>query len=84
LVEAGMLGRNGVVGAGAALDGPTALNTFIQADSAGTMIESSLLKRAARESETIRVALVRQEHVLAAQTQQVARRAMRCTNWKSG
>ena len=35
-VEAGMLGRNGVVGAGAALDGPIALNTaIIQADSAG-------------------------------------------------
>jgi CRP-like cAMP-binding protein len=72
-VEAGMLGRNGVIGAGAALDGPTALNTaIIQADSAGTMIDASLLKRAARQSETIRVALVRQEHVLAAQTQQVA------------
>jgi CRP-like cAMP-binding protein len=72
-VEAGMLGRNGVVGAGAALDGPIALNTaIIQADSAGTMIDVSLLKRAAGQSETIRVALVRQEHILAAQTQQVA------------
>jgi CRP-like cAMP-binding protein len=72
-VEAGMLGRNGVVGAGAALDGPTALNTaIIQADSAGMMMEASLLKRAAGQSETIRVALVHQEHVLAAQTQQVA------------
>jgi CRP-like cAMP-binding protein len=68
-----MLGRNGVIGAGAALDGPTALNTaIIQADSAGTMIDASLLKRAARQSETVRVALVRQEHILAAQTQQVA------------
>src|SRR3954451_5099923 len=68
-----MLGRNGVVGAGAALDGQTALNTaIIQADSAGTMIDASLLKRAAKQSETIRVALVRQEHILAAQTQQVA------------
>ena len=72
-VEAGMLGRNGVIGAGAALDGPIALNTaIIQADSAGTMIDASLLKRAAGQSETIRVALVRQEHILAAQTQQVA------------
>jgi len=68
-----MLGRNGVVGAGAALDGQTALNTaIIQADSAGTMIDASLLKRAAKQSETIRVGLVRQEHILAAQTQQVA------------
>ena len=72
-VEAGMLGRNGVIGAGAALDGQTALNTAIgQADGAGTMIEAGVLKKAARESETLRVALVRQEHVLAAQTQQVA------------
>jgi len=72
-VEAGMLGRNGVIGAGAALDGQIALNTAIgQADGAGTMIEAGLLKKAAKESETLRVALVRQEHVLAAQTQQVA------------
>jgi CRP-like cAMP-binding protein len=72
-VEAGMLGRNGVIGAGAALDGQSALNTAIgQADGAGTMIEAGVLKRAAKESETLRVALVRQEHVLAAQTQQVA------------
>jgi CRP-like cAMP-binding protein len=72
-VEAGMLGRNGVIGAGAALDGQIALNTAIgQADGAGTMIEASVLKRAAQESETLRVALVRQEHALAAQTQQVA------------
>jgi CRP-like cAMP-binding protein len=72
-VEAGMLGRNGVIGAGAALDGQIALNTAIgQADGAGTMIEAGVLKKAARESETLRVALVRQEHVLAAQTQQVA------------
>src|SRR3954468_11568442 len=40
-VEAGMLGRNGVIGAGAALDGQVALNTAIgQADGAGTMIEA--------------------------------------------
>jgi CRP-like cAMP-binding protein len=72
-VEAGMLGRNGVIGAGAALDGQIALNTAIgQAEGAGTMIEASVLKRAAQDSETLRVALVRQEHVLAAQTQQVA------------
>jgi CRP-like cAMP-binding protein len=72
-VEAGMLGRNGVIGAGAALDGQIALNTAIgQADSAGTAIEASVLKQAARESETIRIALASQEHMLIAQTQQVA------------
>ena len=35
-------------------------------------VDAGVLKRAASESETMRVALVRQEHVLAAQTQQVA------------
>jgi hypothetical protein len=56
-----------------AADGQIALNTAIgQADGAGTMIEAGVLKRAAKESETLRVALVRQEHALAAQTQQVA------------
>ena len=72
-VEAGVLGRNGVIGAGAALDGQVAFNTAIsQAEGAGTVIDASVLKRLARESEAIRIALVRQEHVLAAQTQQVA------------
>src|SRR3954470_16760848 len=72
-VEAGMLGWNGVIGAGAALDGQIAYNTAIsQAAGAGTVIEAAVLKRLAKESETIRFALVRQEHVLSAQTQQVA------------
>jgi CRP-like cAMP-binding protein len=72
-VEAGMLGRNGVIGAGAALDGQTAMNTAIsQADSSGMTIPASLLKRAAGESESIRLGLVRHEQALAAQTQQVA------------
>src|SRR3954466_5180310 len=72
-VEAGVLGRNGVIGAGAALDGQVAFKTAIsQAEGAGTVIDASRLKRLARDSEAIRIALVRQEHVLAAQTQQVA------------
>jgi hypothetical protein len=41
------------------------------------MIEASMLKRAAQESETLRVALVRQEHVLAAQTQRWRPRCVR-------
>jgi hypothetical protein len=68
-----MLCRNSVIGAGAALDQQIALNTAIgQADSAGTAIEASVLKQAARDSEIIRVALAQQEHMLVAQTQQVA------------
>src|SRR3954469_12919495 len=44
-VEAGMLGRNGVVGAGAASDGPIALNTAIaQVESFGMTIDAPALK----------------------------------------
>jgi hypothetical protein len=40
-VEAGMLGRNGVIGTGAALDGPEVLNAAIaQVESSGVMIEA--------------------------------------------
>src|SRR5436190_5455938 len=72
-VEAGMLGRNSVVGSGAALDGPDALNTAIaQVESAGVMIDTGVLKGLASESEALRMALVHQERALTAQTQQVA------------
>ena len=72
-VEAGMLGRNGIVGAGSALDGRWALNTAIsQADSSGMTIDAAILKRLAGESETIRSGLASQEQALFAQTQQVA------------
>jgi CRP-like cAMP-binding protein len=73
-VEAGMLGRNGAIGAGAALDGPDALNTaIVQSDSStGAMIDTAVLKGLASKSEALRMALVHQERALSAQTQQVA------------
>ena len=72
-VEAGMLGRNGVIGAGAALDGPDALNSAIaQVESTGVMIDAGVLKGLAGKSETLRIALVHQGRALSAQTQQVA------------
>ena len=68
-VEAGMLGRNGVIGSDAALDGPDALNGAIaQAESAGVMIEPGLLKGLVSKSDTLRMALVHQERALSAQT----------------
>ena len=68
-----MLGRNGVIGPDAALDGPDALNTAIaQVESTGVMIDAGVLKGLARESEPLRVALVHQGRALSAQTQQVA------------
>ena len=72
-VEAGMLGRNGVIGAGAPLDGPIALNSAIaQVESSGTMIETAVLKRSCHAKRDDRVSLVRHDQILAAHTQQVA------------
>src|SRR3954465_14357009 len=68
-----MLGRNGVVGAGAASDGPIALNTAIaQVASSGVTIDAAVLKGLARQSEPLRTGLISHEHALAAHTQQVA------------
>ena len=72
-VEAGMVGRNSVVGTGAALDGPSALNTAIaQVESTGVEIAADVLKGLASKSEALRMALVHHERALYAQTQQVA------------
>ena len=72
-VEAGMLGRNGVIGTSAALDGPQALNAAIaQVESTGMVIDARVLKELADKSETLRIALVHHERALSAQTQQVA------------
>jgi CRP-like cAMP-binding protein len=72
-VEAGMLGRNGVIGAGAPLDGAIALNSAIaQVESSGLAADTAVMKRLVRESETLRISLVRHEQVVSAHTQQVA------------
>jgi CRP-like cAMP-binding protein len=71
-IEAGMFGRNGVIGGGAALDGRMALNRAIaQVESSGLVIESGLLGRCASESESLRMALMRHEQVIYAHTQQI-------------
>jgi CRP-like cAMP-binding protein len=72
-VEAGMLGRNSVVGAAAPLDGAVALNrAIVQVESMGMTTETAVLKRLAKENETLRIALVRNDQSASAQTQQVA------------
>ena len=72
-VEAGMLGRNGVIGAGAPLDGSIALNSAIaQVGSSGITVETGVLKHLVRESETLRISLVRHDQIVSAHTQQVA------------
>jgi CRP-like cAMP-binding protein len=72
-VEAGMLGRNSVVGPAAPLDGATALNrAIVQVETMGMTAETAVLKRLAKESETLRLALARNDQSASAQTQQVA------------
>jgi CRP-like cAMP-binding protein len=71
-VEAGMFGRNSVIGVGAALDGAVALNQAIgQASGSGFFVEVSVIKRLVRESETLRSAFARHEQMASAQVQQV-------------
>ena len=70
-VEAGMLGRNSVIGVGAALDGAVALNQAIgQVGGSGLAVEASVIKGLVRESETLRSAFARHEQVTSAQVQQ--------------
>jgi len=72
-VEAGMIGRDGLVGSSAALDGPYALNqAIVQVPGAGTKIEIDFLRRAARQSEALRAALYRHDQLAFAQAQQSA------------
>jgi CRP-like cAMP-binding protein len=72
-VEAGMFGRNSVIGAGAALDGGVALNQAIgQVGGSGLAVEVNEIKHLAAESETLRFAFVRHEQMASAQVQQVA------------
>lgn len=72
-VEAGMFGRNAAVGASAALDSRMALNEAIgQVGGTGVTASIQELKKLVAQSETLRIALVRQEETVLAQAQQVA------------
>ena len=72
-VEAGMFGRNSVIGAGAALDGGVALNQAIgQVGGSGLGVEVNEMKHLVAQSETLRVAFVRHDQMASAQVQQVA------------
>jgi CRP-like cAMP-binding protein len=71
-VEAGMFGRNSVIGVGAALDGAVALNQAIgQVEGSGLAVDVEVIRRLVRESETLRSAFARHEQVASAQIQQV-------------
>jgi CRP-like cAMP-binding protein len=72
-IEAGLLGRNGVAGGGAALDGRHALNrAVVQIAGVGAAMEAAILHKFAEQSQTLRLALMNQEQALFAHTQQVA------------
>ena len=63
-VEAGMIGRDGLVGSSAALNGPYALNqAIVQVPGSGTKIEIDFLRRAARQSDALRTLLYRHDQL---------------------
>jgi CRP-like cAMP-binding protein len=73
MVEAGMFGRNGVVGGGAALGGRIAINqAIVQAAGSSLSIDAELLGRFADESDALRTLIVRHELMGSAHTQQIA------------
>jgi len=73
VVEAGMFGRNGVVGGGAALDGRVAINrAIVQAEGSSLTIDTAILSKFVTESDTLRLALMRYELASHAHTQQIA------------
>jgi CRP-like cAMP-binding protein len=72
-VEAGMIGRDGIVGGSAALDGSIALNeAIIQAPGEAATIDLRLLRDAVDKSRTLRQALYRFDLFALAQAQQSA------------
>jgi CRP-like cAMP-binding protein len=73
MIEAAMVGRDGVVGGSAALDGKVALNRgIVQIEGAASILDVGILRKAAEQSVTFRTALIRHEQALFAQAQQSA------------
>jgi hypothetical protein len=68
-----MVGRDGIVGGSAALDGKVALNRgIVQIEGAASILDVAILRKAAEQSLTFRTALIRHEQALFAQAQQSA------------
>ena len=73
VIEAGMLGRDGVVGAPAALDGAKSLNrAIVQVPGEGLAISVVDAKAACAASSTLRAKLYQHDQLLLAQAQQSA------------
>jgi CRP-like cAMP-binding protein len=72
-IEAGMIGRDSVFGAVAALDGGIAINdAIVQLPGTATVLTVPQLRKAADESSTFRTTLIRHEQALLAQALQSA------------
>lgn len=72
-VEAGMIGRNGTIGGGSALDGMLALShSIVQSPGSALRIDAGLLKELAHRSEGLRKAIFLAEQIVSVQAQQVA------------
>jgi CRP-like cAMP-binding protein len=73
MIEAGMIGRDGVVGTPAALDGAVSLNrAVVQIPGAGSTIETQQMRAAVATSKSLRVKLYEHAQMLLAQAQQSA------------
>jgi len=72
-VEAAMIGRDGVVGGSAALDGDTSLSrAIVQIPGAGLQLELRPLRQVAEQSRACSTMLIRHERTMLAQAQQGA------------
>jgi CRP-like cAMP-binding protein len=73
MIESAMIGRDSLVGGGAALDGRDAMyKAIVQVAGSGSMIEVGVLRQVADESEELRAAIIRHEQLILAQAQQSA------------
>lgn len=73
IIEAAMIGRFGLVGGAAALDGNIAVNqAIVQIAGAGSWLDIIALRQAADKSQAIRAMLIRNEQAIVVQAQQSA------------
>lgn len=73
MIEVGMVGREGVFGAAAALDGGISLNNaIVRLPGAASVLDVARLRKAAEQSVSFRTALIRHELLLFVQAQQSA------------
>ncbi|HET7682029.1 MAG TPA: Crp/Fnr family transcriptional regulator [Xanthobacteraceae bacterium] len=73
MIETGMIGRDGVAGTSAALDGAVSLNrAVVQRAGVGSTIETQQMRAAVATSKSLRVKLYEHDQMLLAQAQQSA------------